>query len=175
MTSVVLPLSTNMVTMSQKATKFVWRDLPLGKSGQLPPITSLFSTWLSTVSRRIFPRILPGTGVRLTILQLLWSSFYPFHGSSFPVSDNVPGLPWLFMANFPGPFKTLPYLLLKLLWSCCLKLMDCKPENWVWEVEWYWVQKVTDELKQWSSCCISGPTRSCSSTWFVRDIIILSS
>ncbi|GAB0210109.1 highly reducing polyketide synthase PKS6 [Grus japonensis] len=61
MMSVALPLSTDDVNPSEKATKFVRHDLPLVKPCWLSPITSLFSMCLSIVSRRVCSMILPGT------------------------------------------------------------------------------------------------------------------
>ena len=66
MTSIALPLSTDVVIPSQKATRLVRQDLPLEKPCWLSHITSLSSMCLNIASRRICSMIFPGTEVRLT-------------------------------------------------------------------------------------------------------------
>jgi len=63
---VALPLSTDVVTPSQKAARLVRQDLPLVKPCWLSQITSPSSTGLSIASRRICSLIFPSTEVRLT-------------------------------------------------------------------------------------------------------------
>ena len=86
------PLSTNVVTPSEKDTKLVRHDLPLVKPCWLSPVTSLLSMCLSVISRRICSIILPGTEMRLTVLQFPRSSFFPFlkMGVMLPLLQSVP-------------------------------------------------------------------------------------
>jgi len=86
MTSIGLPLSTDLVTPSYKATSLVSQDLPLMKPCWLSQITSLSSLSLSIAFRRICSTIFPGTEVRLTSQSFPGPCFLPFlkMGAVFP-------------------------------------------------------------------------------------------
>lgn len=79
MTSVALSLSTVVITPSHKATRLVRHPLHLVKLCWLSWTTSLFCVCLNITSRRICFMIFSGVNVRLTVLQLPTSSFFPFY------------------------------------------------------------------------------------------------
>jgi len=66
MTSVAIPLSTDVVTPSEKVTSLVRQDVPLVKPCWLSQITFLSSMCLRISSKRICSVIFPGTEVSLT-------------------------------------------------------------------------------------------------------------
>lgn len=163
MTSVALPLSTTAIIPWQEATKFVRAVLSLEKPCWLSPITSLFLTCFSILSRRIHFMILPDTEVRPVFswvfpISLSKNEIYVF---PFAVSENFTRLPWLlkydgywlsyFHSQYSQDLWVHPHLvpwthvpsdsldglkLCLLQWAACFHLLQlgcCGLNTWWWK------------------------------------------